>query len=110
MVDSQPRGFPGGSDGKKSTCEAGDLGSIPGSGRSPGEGNGNPVQYSCLEHPMDKGTQWATVRGVTKELDMTEQLNNNTDLQSALRSQMQKPLLLLRVLRRLQRKHGIRKG
>ena len=46
-------GFPGGLDGKASVCNAGDLGSIPGSGRSPGEGNGNPLQYSCLENPMD---------------------------------------------------------
>ena len=47
-------GFPGGSEGKVSACKAGDLASIPGSGRSPGEGNGNPVQYSCLENPMDR--------------------------------------------------------
>ena len=47
--------FPGGSDGKESTCNAGDPGLIPGSGRSPGEGNGNPIQYSCLENPMDRG-------------------------------------------------------
>ena len=46
--------FPGGSDGKESTYNVGDLGSIPGSGRSPGEGNGNPLQYSCLENPMDE--------------------------------------------------------
>ena len=45
-------GFPGGSEGKASACNAGDLGLIPGSGRSPGEGNGNPPQYSCLENPM----------------------------------------------------------
>ena len=48
-------GFPGGSDGKASACNAGDLGSILGSGRSPGEGNGNPLQHSCLENPMDGG-------------------------------------------------------
>ena len=48
-------GFPGGSDFKASASNAGDLGSIPGSGRSPGEGNGNPLQYSCLENPMDGG-------------------------------------------------------
>ena len=47
-------GFPGGSEGKVSACNAGDLGLIPGSGRSPGEGNGNPLQYSCLENPMDR--------------------------------------------------------
>ena len=48
-------GFPGGSDGKESAWNAGDLNSIPGLGRSPGEGNGNPFQYSCLENPMDRG-------------------------------------------------------
>ena len=53
------------------TGDAGDACSIPGSGRSPGEGNGNPLQYSCLENPMDTGAWWATVYGVT-ELDMTE--------------------------------------
>ena len=53
----RPRDFPGGSDGKASAYNAGDLGSIPGSGRSPGEGNGNPLQYSCLENPMD-GRAW----------------------------------------------------
>ena len=56
----------GGSDGKVSAYNAGDPGSILGSGRSPGEGNGNPLQYSCLEYPMDGGTRWATVHGVTK--------------------------------------------
>ena len=59
-------GFPGGSDGKASACSAGDLGSIPGSGISPGEGNGNPVQYSCLENPMDGGAWQAIVHEVTK--------------------------------------------
>ena len=58
--------FPGGSDGKVSADNAGDLGSIPGSGRSPGEGNGNPRQYSCLENPMDRGARQATVHGVAK--------------------------------------------
>ena len=58
--------FPGGSDGKESACSAGDLGLIPGSGRSPGEGNGNPLQYSCLENSMDGGAWWATVHGVQK--------------------------------------------
>ena len=64
-------GKPCGSDGKESTCSAGDLDLIPGSGRSPGEGHGNPLQYSCLENPMDRGAWWAIVHGVTKELDMT---------------------------------------
>ena len=58
--------FPGGSDGKASAYNAGDLGSIPGSGRSPGEGNGTPLQYSCLENPMDGGARLATVYGVAK--------------------------------------------
>ena len=49
-----------------SACNAGDLGSIPGSGRSPGEGNGNPLWYSCLENPMDRGAWWAAVHGVAK--------------------------------------------
>ena len=59
-------GFPGGSEVKASACNAGDLGSISGSGRSPGEGNGNPLQYSCLENPMDGGASWATVHGIAK--------------------------------------------
>ena len=60
------KGFPGGPEVKASTCNAGDLGSIPGSGRSPGEGNGNPLHYSCLENPMDGGDLWATVHRVAK--------------------------------------------
>ena len=56
----------GGSEVKVSACNTGDLGLIPGSGRSPGEGNGNPLQYSCLENPMDGGAWWATVHGVAK--------------------------------------------
>ena len=58
--------FPGGSEVKASSCNVGDLGSIPGSGRSPGEVNGNPLQYSYLENPMDGGTWWAIVHGVPK--------------------------------------------
>ena len=52
--------------GKESACNAGDLGSIPGSGRCPAEGNGYPLQYSCLENPMDRGTWWATVHGAAR--------------------------------------------
>ena len=58
--------FPHNSVGKESACNAGDLGSIPGLGRSPGEGNGNPLQYSCLENPMDREAWWATVHGFAK--------------------------------------------
>ena len=65
--------FPGGSEGKACVCNVGDLGSIPESGRSSGERNGNPLQYSCLENPMDRGFSQATVHG-GKESDMTEQL------------------------------------
>ena len=59
-------GCPGGSDGRESACSAGDPGSVPGSGRSPREGNGNPLWYFCLENPMDGGAWWATVHGVAK--------------------------------------------
>ena len=59
-------GAPGGSDGKESACSAGDSGSISVLGRSPGEGNGNPLHYSCLENPMDGGAWQATVHGVPK--------------------------------------------
>ena len=68
-------GFPGGSSGKESAYNAGatgDPGSIPGSGGSTGGGNGNPLQYSCLENPMDRGAWWATVYGGHKKWDMTE--------------------------------------
>ena len=59
-------GFPGVSDGKESACNAGDPDLIPGLGRSPGEGNGYPIQYSCLENFIDRGAWWATVLGVAK--------------------------------------------
>ena len=59
-------GFPAGSDGKQSTCNVRDLDLIPGLGRSPGEGNGDPLRYSPLENSMDRGAWWATVHGVTK--------------------------------------------
>ena len=57
--------------GKGSTCQAGDVASVPGSGGSPGKENANPFQYSCLGNPMDRGGWWATAHGVTKELDRT---------------------------------------
>ena len=64
-------GFPCGSAGIASAFNVGDLDSIPGLGRSPGEGNGNPLQYSCLENPVARGARWATVHGVA-ESDMAE--------------------------------------
>ena len=70
-------GLPGGSLVKNLPVSAGDMGMIPGSGRSPGEGNGNPLWYSWLGNPMDRGAWWITVDGITEESDMTynKQLN-----------------------------------
>ena len=71
---SVPWDFPGGSVVKNPPADArdaGDMGSIPGWGKSPGEGNGNPLQYSCWDNPMDRGAWWARVHGVTKEWDKT---------------------------------------
>ena len=68
-------GFPCGSAGKESTCNTGDLGSIPGLGRSPGEGKGYPLQYSCLENSMDRGAWWATVQGIAKNQTRLKQLS-----------------------------------
>ena len=65
------KSFPHSSVGKESACNAGDLGLIPGLGRSPGEGNGNPLQYSCLENPMDRGAWQVIVPWGCKESDMT---------------------------------------
>ena len=73
----------GSSDSKASACNVGDLGSIPGSGGYPGEGNGNPLQYSCLENPMDRGTWWAIVHGVAKS---QTQLSDFTSLIRSLRA------------------------
>ena len=75
-VVSDRWGFPGGSDGKESTCNAGDPGSIPGLGRSPRGGNGYPLQYSCLENPMDRRAWQAMVDRGSKEVDMTEGLTH----------------------------------
>ncbi len=72
-------GFPCSSVGKESACNAGDPGSIPGLGRSPGEGNGNPLQYSCLENPMDGGAWWATVHGVAKSRTRLSDFTNDRD-------------------------------
>ena len=70
-------GLPGGAEGKASARNAGDLGSIPGSGRSPGEGNGNPLQYSFLENPMEGGAWWATVLKVAKSRTQLSNLTFN---------------------------------
>ena len=64
---------------KNPLANAGDMGSVLGLGRSPGGGNGNPLQYSCLGNPMDRGAWWATVHGVTKELGTTERRYNNNN-------------------------------
>ena len=78
MYDISPlSGFPGGLVVKNLPANVGDVGSIPGSGRSPGEGNGNLLQYSCLKNPMDRGAWQAAVHGVAKESDTTYKLNNN---------------------------------
>ena len=69
--------------------DARDVGSIPGLGRSPGVENGNPFQYSCLESSMDRGALWATVHGVTKSQNMTEQLNTHTHKHTHTRTQTQ---------------------
>ena len=65
-------GFPGGSDIKESACSAGDQGSIPGLGRCSGEGNGNPLKYSCLENPVDRGAWWVMVHGVTNSRTLSD--------------------------------------
>ena len=77
--------FLGGSEVKESACNAGDLGSIPGSGRSPGEGNGNALQYSCLENPMDGGAWWATVHGVAKSRTRLSDFTHSLHSLSAIR-------------------------
>ena len=72
-------GFPGGSHGEESACSAGDLGLIPGLGRSPREGNGYPIQYSCLEKSMDRGAWWATVHGIAKSWTWLSDKNTHTN-------------------------------
>ena len=72
------RGFPGGSCGKETTCSVGeprDMGLIPELGRFHGEGHGKPLQYSCLENPMDRGSWWATVHGVLQSLTQLKRLS-----------------------------------
>ena len=75
------KGFPGGAEVKTSACNVGDLGSIPGWGRSPGEGNGNPLQYSCLENPMEGGAWWATVHRVAKSQTRLRHTHTHTHTQ-----------------------------
>ena len=73
----------GGSDVKASACNAGDLGLIPGSGTSPGEGNSNPLQYPCLENPMDGGAWWATVHGVAQHRPRLKRLSSSSTAAAA---------------------------
>ena len=73
-------GFPGGSEVKASACNVGDLSLIPGLGRSPGEGNGNSLQYPCLENPMDRGAGWAIVHGVAKSWTRLSDFTSLKDL------------------------------
>ena len=80
MYITKTKGFPRSSVGKDSACNSGDLDSISGSGRSSGEENGNPLQYSCLENPMDRGIWWATVHVVAKSRTRLKQLNTHTCL------------------------------
>ena len=99
-------GSPGGSDGKESTCDAGDQGSIPESGRSPGEGIGNLLQCSCLENSMDRGARQATVHGITES--MTEQLTFNTAREQARPCESQICVTALPCSTSVQKKHFIR--
>ena len=73
-------GFPGGSGGKESACNAGDSSLIPGLGRSPGEENGNPLQCSCLENPRDGGAWWVAVYGVTQSWTRLKRLSSSSKL------------------------------
>ena len=72
LPDKVIPGFPGGSDSKDAACKVGDLGSIPGLGRCSGEGNGNPLKYSCLENPVDRGAWWVMVHGVTNSRTLSD--------------------------------------
>ena len=95
-------GFPGGSDGKESTCSAGDLCSIPGSGRSPGEGNGKPLQYSCLDNSMVRGAWWTTIHGVAKsDDDMTDDFYSLTAILFVLCFFLSGPAYILNLINHL---------
>ena len=81
MVTEAPlkaKSLPGGSDGKESVWDAGDVSSIPGLGRSPGEGDGNPLQYLALRIPIDRGAWWATIHEVTKSQTRLKQFSMHT--------------------------------
>ena len=78
IITYMNEGFPGGSAGKESACNEGDLGSIPGPGRSPGEGNGNPLQCSCLENPRDGRAWWAAIYGVAQSRTRLKQLSSSS--------------------------------
>ena len=83
-------GFPGGSDSKESACNAGNLGSVPVLGRSPGGGNGNLLQYSCLENPMDSEAWWATVHGGHKS--QTRLSNETTTTTTTITALQEQPM------------------
>ena len=80
QVGFLPLCFPRGSKGKESACNAGDWGSIPGSGRCPEEGNSIPLQYSCLGNPMDRGAWWATVHGIAKSWTWLKQFSMHLEV------------------------------
>ena len=80
------QGFPGGSVVKNLPTDAGDVGSVPGLGRSPGEGNSNPLQYSCLGNRIDKRAWWAIVHGIIKEFDTTSRVNKKGGKQKFLKN------------------------
>ena len=89
-------GFPDGSAVKEAACNAenaGKEGLIPRWGRSPGRGNGNLLQYSCLENSLDRGTWWSTVRGITKDSDTTKQLNTHANALTGINPSLKPPFL-----------------
>ena len=77
-INSKDLGLPWWLSSKESVCNAGDLGSLPGLGRSPGKGNDNPLQYPCLENPMDRGAWWAIVHGVAQSQTRLKRLSSNS--------------------------------
>ena len=104
------RDLPGGLDGKASAYNLGDLGSIPGSGRSPGEGKGNPLQYSCLENPMGGGAWWATVHGVKKGRTRLSDFTSHTIKWASLIAQLVKNPPAMQEIPGLRRSPGAGKG